>query len=104
MGAGWGDGGLVKAAPECVIEFFPFPSSVWAGMCVWPSVVGGDTELSVWKDAVSPFCLPDDAAVRRYEEPLQRFSLFFPPRVSASALPLQEPCQGQDNSASWREK
>lgn len=52
----WRVGG--GAAMECVIEFFPFPSSVWARMCVWPSVLGADTEVSVWKDAVSPFCLP----------------------------------------------
>lgn len=47
-----------KAATECVIEFFPFPASVWARMRVWPSVLGADTEVSVWKDAVSPFRLP----------------------------------------------
>lgn len=54
----WGRAGGCKAATECVIEFFPFPASVWARMCVWPSVLGADTEVSVWKDAVSPFRLP----------------------------------------------
>lgn len=41
MGAGWGDGGLVKAAPECVIEFFPFPSSLLSG----PACVSGHLSL-----------------------------------------------------------
>lgn len=65
--------GGVKGAPECVIEFFSFPSSVWAEMCVWPSVLGAGTEVSVWKDAVSPFCLHGGAAVRLYKKPLQWF-------------------------------
>ena len=63
---GWGEGGRWGCSVVC--DWIPlFPSSVWAEMCVWPSVLGADREVSVWKDAVSPFCLLSSTAVRLYK-------------------------------------
>lgn len=62
---GWGGGCSVVC--DWILLF---PSSVWAEMCVWPSVLGTDREVSVWKDSVSPFCLLGSAAVGMYKNHL----------------------------------